>query len=365
MSRVFNFSSGPSMLPEAVLRKAAAQMLDYEGSGQSVMEMSHRSAIFEGILGEAETLLREIMGIPDNYKVLFLQGGAYLQFAMVPLNLLPEGGGADYIESGIWAAKAAEEAEKYGTVNRTASSKDVNYSRIPPLPPPSAGAAYYHITTNNTICGTRYTQLPETGSVPLVADMSSNILSQPVDVSRFGLIYAGAQKNLGPAGTTIVIVREDLLGRHRPCTPMILRYDIHAAHKSVYNTPPCYGIYIIKLVLEDLRSRGGVDAAYIRNTEKAAILYDFLDRSKLFKGTARKEDRSLMNVTFVLPTEDMTAACLKEAEAKGFINLNGHRLVGGLRASIYNAMPAEGVKKLVEFLEDFEARQTKRQPQGA
>jgi phosphoserine aminotransferase len=347
------------MLPEAVLKKAAAQMLDYEGSGQSVMEMSHRSAVFEKIITGAESLLRELLGIPGNYHVLFLQGGAYLQFAMVPLNLLPEGGEADYIESGVWAAKAAEEAEKYGVINRPASSKDKNYSCIPPLPPPSARAAYYHITTNNTICGTRYTSLPETGGVPLVADMSSNILSQPLDISRFGLVYAGAQKNLGPSGTTIVIVREDLLGRHRSLTPTMLRYDIHAENRSLYNTPPCYGIYIIMLVLQDIKNRGGLSAVYERNREKAAILYDFLDRSKLFQGTARKEDRSLMNIPFVLPGEDLTAAFLKEADAKGFINLKGHRLVGGLRASIYNAMPAEGVKKLVELLEDFEARHAK------
>jgi phosphoserine aminotransferase len=347
------------MLPESVLEKAAAQMLDYEGSGQSVMEMSHRSAIFEKIIGDAESLLRELLGIPGNYQVLFLQGGACLQFAMVPLNLLPEGGEADYIESGVWAAKAAEEAEKYGTVNRLASSKDKNYSYIPLLPQPSAKAAYYHITTNNTICGTRYTRMPETGSVPLVADMSSNILSQPVDICRFGLVYAGAQKNLGPAGTTIVIVREDLLGRHRPFTPTMLRYDIHAENKSLYNTPPCYGIYIIRLVLEDIKNHGGVSAAFGRNKEKAALLYDFLDRSELFRGTARTEDRSLMNIPFVLPSEELTRDFLREADAKGFINLKGHRLVGGLRASIYNAMPAEGVERLVALMEDFEARRAK------
>ena len=354
--RVFNFSPGPSMLSEDVLCKAASQMLDYEGSGQSVMEMSHRSPVFEKILSEAESLLRELMGIPDTYRVLFLQGGAWLQFAMVPLNLLPEGGEADYIVTGVWAEKAAEEAEKFGTITRSASSKDKNYSYIPPLPEPSPRAAYRHITTNNTIVGTRYTEIPRAGAIPLVADMSSNILSEPVDVSRFGLIYAGAQKNLGAAGTTIVIVREDLLGRHRPSTPTMLRYDIHAEHKSLFNTPPCYGIYIIKLVLEDIKNRGGLAAVYERNKEKAGILYGFLDRSRLFKPTAEKKDRSLMNIPCVLPSEELTRAFLKEAQAQGCINLAGHRLVGGLRASIYNAMPREGVEKLVALMEDFEAR---------
>jgi phosphoserine aminotransferase len=343
------------MLPESVLKKAAAEMLDV-GSGQSAMEMSHRSPEFEKILADAEGLLRELMAIPDNYKVLFLQGGGYTQFAMVPLNLLPEGGEADYVEAGVWASKAADEAEKYGKVNRLASSKDKNYSYMPsPLPAPSPRADYYHITTNNTIVGTRYTKLPETGSVPLVADMSSNIMSEPVDVKRFGLIYAGAQKNLGPAGAVVVIVREDLLGKHRASTPTMLRYDIHAQSKSLFNTPPCYAVYIIKLVLEDIKSRG-LSTIHETNTEKAKILYDFLDRSKIFRGTAEKKDRSLMNIPFVLPSEELTSAFLKEADAKGFINLKGHRLVGGLRASIYNAMPVEGVKKLVELLEDFEVR---------
>jgi phosphoserine aminotransferase len=300
--------------------------------------------------------LREALNIPNNYKVLFLQGGASLQFSMVPLNLLPEGGAADYVESGIWASKAADEAAKYGKIVRVSSSEDKNYSYFPQMPPPSPGAAYYHITTNNTICGTKSSAVPDTGSVPLIADTSSNIMSEPLDVSRFGLIYAGAQKNLGPAGTTIVIIREDLLGKHRPSTPVILRYDLHAEHKSVYNTPPCYGIYIIKLVLEDLKRRGGLPAMYAYNQEKAKILYDFLDRSKLFKGTAEKKDRSLMNVTCVLPTPELTAAFLKEADAKGFVNLKGHKLVGGLRASIYNAMPIEGVQKLVALMENFETR---------
>lgn len=356
MKRIYNFSAGPSVLPGTVLAKAAEEMTDYRGSGQSVMEMSHRSPVFEEIIGEAESLLREIMEIPKNYKVLFLQGGASLQFAMLPLNLLPEGGSADYVETGVWAAKAAEEAAKYGRVNRAASSGDRNFSYIPETPPPSPGAAYYHITTNNTIYGTRYTKLPETGPVPLVADMSSNILSEPVDVGRFGLIYAGVQKNLGPAGVTLVIIREDLLGRHRPITPTMLRYDIHAESGSLYNTPPCYGIYIVKMVLEELRKEGGIPAMHRRNREKARILYDFLDRSRIFRGTADKKDRSLMNAPFVLPSGDLDKAFLREAEAEGFINLKGHRLVGGMRASIYNAMPAEGVRKLVAFMGDFETR---------
>ncbi|MCL1817679.1 MAG: 3-phosphoserine/phosphohydroxythreonine transaminase [Spirochaetaceae bacterium] len=354
--RVFNFSPGPSMLSEDVLRTAASEMLDYEGSGQSVMEMSHRSPVFEKILRGAESLLRELLGIPDTYRVLFLQGGAWLQFAMVPLNLLPQGGEADYIETGVWAAKAAEEAAKFGSITRSASSKDKNYAYIPALPEVSPRAAYRHITTNNTITGTRYTAIPPAGDCPLVADMSSNILSEPVDVKRFGLIYAGAQKNLGTAGTTIVIAREDLLGRHRPDTPTMLRYDIHAEAGSLFNTPPCYGIYIIKLVLEDIKNRGGLAAAYERNKEKANLLYDFLDRSRLFRPTAEKKDRSLMNIPCVLPTEEMTEAFLKEAEAQGCVNLTGHRLVGGLRASIYNAMPIEGVRKLISVMENFEAR---------
>jgi phosphoserine aminotransferase len=355
MSRVFNFSSGPAMLPETVLRQAAEEMPDYKGSGQSVMEMSHRSAIFGEIVTETENLLREVMNIPKQYKVLFLQGGASLQFSMVPLNLLPEGGSADYAETGSWASKAADEAAKYGKIVKVVSSKDRKFAYIPPAAPPSPGAAYYHITTNNTIYGTRYTAIPDTGSVPLVADMSSNILSEPMDVSRFGLLYAGAQKNLGCAGLTIVIIREDLIGKHRAITPVILRYDLHAENGSRYNTPPCYSIYITKLVLEDLKRRGGVPAAFEQNKAKAGILYDFLDRSRLFRGTAEKEYRSLMNVPYVLPSDELTAVFLKEAAANGFVNLKGHKLAGGLRASIYNAMPVEGVQKLVAFMEDFEA----------
>ncbi len=356
MSRVYNFSAGPSILPETVLKKAAEEMLDYRGSGQSVMEMSHRSPVFEGIIRETEALLRELLSVGDEYAVLFLQGGGSLQFSMVPLNLLPEGGSADYVETGIWAKKAAEEAARYGTVNTVASSKDKNYTYIPETPPPSPGASYYYITMNNTLFGTRYTKLPETGKTVLAADISSNILSEPIDVKKFGLLFAGAQKNLAPAGVTVVIVRKDLLGRHRPSTPTMLRYDIHAENGSLYNTPPCYSIYVMKLVLEELKAAGGLPAVHAINREKAKILYDFLDESKFYRGTAEKAHRSLMNVTFVLPDEKYSKPFTAEAEAKGLVNLKGHRLVGGMRASIYNAMPVEGVRKLVEFMKDFEAR---------
>jgi phosphoserine aminotransferase len=356
MSRVYNFSAGPSVLPEAVLKRAAEEMFDYKGSGQSVMEMSHRSPVFEGILKETKDLFGEILGIPDSHAVLFLQGGASLQFAMVPLNLLPEGGTAEYVETGVWAKKAAEEAAKYGTVKVTASSKSRNFAYIPEVPPASSGSAYLHITTNNTLYGTRFTGLPERGAVPLVADMSSNIMSEPADIGKYDVIYAGAQKNLGPAGVTVVIIRKDLLGRHRPSTPTMLRYDIHAENDSLYNTPPCYGIYIIKLVLEEIKKIGGLPEVYKRNREKAGILYDFLDGSSMFRGTAEKKDRSLMNIPFVTPKEELDKEFLKEAEARGFVNLKGHRLVGGMRASIYNAMPPEGVAKLAAFMKDFETR---------
>jgi len=356
MSRVYNFSAGPSVLPETVLKKAAEEILDYRGSGQSVMEMSHRSPVFEGIIRETEALLRELLSVGDDYAVLFLQGGGSLQFSMVPLNLLPEGGSADYVETGIWAKKAAEEAARYGTVHTVARSKDKNSTYIPATPPPSPGASYYYITMNNTLFGTRYTKIPDTGKTVLAADISSNILSEPLDVKKFGLLFAGAQKNLAPAGVTLVIVRKDLLGRHRPSTPTMLRYDIHAENGSLYNTPPCWSIYIMKLVLEELKAAGGLPAVHKINQEKAKILYDFLDESKFYKGTAEKAHRSLMNVTFVLPDEKYSKPFVAEAEAKGLVNLKGHRLVGGMRASIYNAMPVEGVMKLVEFMKDFEAR---------
>ena len=356
MDRVYNFSAGPSVLPETVLKKAAAEILNYKGSGQSVMEMSHRSPVFEGIIQETEALLRELLQIPEDYTVLFLQGGASLQFSMIPLNLLPENGFADFVETGVWAKKAIEEAQKYGKANIVASSKDKNFSYIPELPPPSPGTAYFHITTNNTIYGTRFTTIPKGSSVPLVADMSSNIMSEPIDVKDFGLLYAGAQKNLAPAGVTLVIIRKNLLGKHRAMTPTMLRYDIHAENGSLYNTPPCWSIYIMKLVLEELKTLGGLPAIHAINQEKAKILYDFLDESKFYRGTAERKCRSLMNIPFVLKDENLDKSFLKEAEAAGFVNLKGHRLVGGMRASLYNAMPVAGVTKLVEFMKGFEAR---------
>jgi phosphoserine aminotransferase len=358
MARVFNFSAGPAVLPESVLTKAAQEMLDYNGCGISVMEMSHRSKEYEGIINGAEALLRKLMNIPANYKVLFLQGGASSQFAMVPLNLLGPNGKADFINTGTWSKKAISEAKRYGKANVVASSEDKNYSYIPVVPAAKFDpqASYVHITTNNTIEGTRFTKLPDVGAVPLVADMSSNILSEPVDVSKFGLIYAGAQKNIGPAGVTVVIIRDDLLGKALDITPTMFNYDIHAKEMSLYNTPPTFGIYIAKLVFEWLLDLGGVPAMEKINIDKAAILYNFLDNSKMFKGTAVKEDRSIMNVPFTLPTDELTDKCLKEAKQNGMVQLKGHRLVGGLRASIYNAMPVAGVEKLVTFLKKFESQ---------
>jgi phosphoserine aminotransferase len=371
--RVYNFSPGPSMLPLPVLERAAAEMTDANGSGQSVMEMSHRSGEFRAIIEKTEALLRELMGIPANYRVLFLQGGASLQFSMIPLNLggaepgIPEQGEggsgrrAVYIDTGVWAKKAADEGAKYLEALVPASSKDRAYSYIPEAPAPDPGCAYYHITLNNTIVGTRWTALPETGAVPLAADISSCVLSEALDVSRFGLLYAGAQKNLGPAGVTMVIIREDLIGRAPPRTPALLRYDIHADEGSMYNTPPCYGIYIIGLVLEWIKKTGGVEAMEKRNREKADILYSCLDESPLFRSPVEKDFRSLMNVPFV-PVErdsarrkEIEARFVREAAAAGLVNLAGHRLVGGMRASIYNAMPVEGVRELVGFIKRFEA----------
>ncbi|MBE7047934.1 MAG: 3-phosphoserine/phosphohydroxythreonine transaminase [Ruminococcaceae bacterium] len=355
MSRVYNFSAGPSMLPEAVLRKASEQMLNYAGTGMSVMEMSHRSADYEAIIQGAEALLRKLMNIPDNYKVLFLQGGASSQFAMIPLNLMKTGK-ADYVITGQWSKKAAQEAEKYGTVNRVASSADKTFSYIPALDPATFDpeADYFHITYNNTIYGTRYTELPDTGNVPLVADISSNILSEPIDVSKFGMLYAGAQKNMGPAGVTVVIIREDLIGNAKEGTPTMFNYQIHADNGSMYNTPPTYGIYVCKLVLEWLEELGGIDAMHEINIKKAKILYDYLDESAMFRGTVEAKDRSLMNVPFVTDSDELNAKFIKEAKAAGFVNLKGHRSVGGMRASIYNAMPTEGVEKLVAFMKEFE-----------
>ena len=345
------------MLPEAVLRRAAGEMLDYQGSGQSVMEMSHRSKVYEGIINSAESLLREVMNIPDNYKVLFLQGGASSQFAMVPMNLMTKNNKADFVITGQWATKAYKEAARYGAANVVASSKDKTFSYIPELDPAAFDkeADYFHICMNNTIYGTKFHTLPDTGSVPLVADISSCILSEPIDVSKFGLLYAGAQKNMAPAGLTVVIIREDLIGHAMDITPTMFDYQIHADNGSMYNTPPCYTIYMAMLVLDWLKNTiGGLDEMKKINEKKAGMLYGFLDASKLFRGTVEPQDRSLMNVPFVTGDEELDKKFVKAAEAEGFVNLKGHRSVGGMRASIYNAMPTEGVEKLVAFMEKFE-----------
>ncbi len=358
MARVYNFSAGPSMLPESVLAKAAAEMLDYEGSGQSVMEMSHRSKVYEGIINGAEALLREVMNIPDNYKVLFLQGGASSQFTMIPMNLMTGSGKADYVLTGQWATKAQKEAARYGEANIVASSKDKTFSYIPKLDPDTftKDADYFHICMNNTIYGTVYHELPQTGDVPLVADISSCILSAPIDVSKFGVLYAGAQKNMAPAGLTVVIIREDLIGKAMDITPTMFNYQTHADNGSMFNTPPCYTIYMAKLVLEWVKNEiGGLDKMLVRNQKKADLLYGFLDSSAMFKGTVVPEDRSLMNVPFITGNDELDAKFVKEATAAGFVNLKGHRSVGGMRASIYNAMPYEGVEKLVAFMKEFEA----------
>ena len=357
MDRVFNFSAGPSCLPLSVLEKAQKELVVYGTSGMSVMEMSHRSSDYQAIIDECEALLRELMGIGDNYKVMFLQGGASTQFAMVPLNLYSEKKKADYVLTGVWAKKAAKEAGRYGNVNIVASSEDKVFNYIPKLDASmfDKDADYVHITMNNTIYGTRYTSLPDVGNVPLVADLSSCILSEEVDVNKFGIIYAGAQKNMAPAGVTVAIVREDLIGKAMDITPTMLNYDIHAENGSMFNTPPTYAIYIMKLVLEWLKGLGGVSEIQKINEYKAGLLYDFLDNSKMFKGTVVKEDRSLMNVPFVTDSEELNAKFIKESKAMGLVNLKGHRSVGGMRASIYNAMPVEGVKALVEFMKKFEA----------
>ena len=356
MARVFNFSAGPAVLPEEVLTEAASEMLDYRGTGMSVMEMSHRSKAYQQIIDEAEADLRELMCIPDNYKVLFLQGGASQQFAMIPMNLM-KNGVADYIITGQWAKKAYEEAKKYGQANAIASSADKTFSYIPDCSdlPVSENADYVYICENNTIYGTKFWELPDTKGKLLVSDVSSCFLSEPVDVSKYGVIYGGVQKNIGPAGVVIVIIREDLIPEDLPANvPTMLRYKTHSDNGSMFNTPPAYGIYICGKVFKWLKKMGGLKAIKEHNEKKAAILYDFLDRSKLFKGTVRKEDRSLMNVPFVTGDEAMDAKFVKAAADAGFVNLKGHRSVGGMRASIYNAMPVEGVEKLVAFMEEFE-----------
>ncbi len=355
MARVFNFSAGPSMLPIEVLERAAAEMTNYENSGMSVMEMSHRSPVYEKIIGEAETLLRKVMEIPENYKVLFLQGGASTQFAAVPLNLMNKNKKADYILSGQFSTKAYKEAQKYGEAKAVASSKDANFSFVPNIKKAdlSPDADYLHICFNNTIYGTKFPYIPETGETPLVADLSSCILSEPVDVKKFGVIYAGAQKNMSAAGLTVVIVREDLLGDARAETPTMLDYKVMADNGSMYNTPPCYCIYILKLVLEWIESLGGLTEMQKRNEKKAALLYDYLDGQNYYVAPVEKSSRSMMNVTFVTGNEELDKKFAKEADAAGLKNLKGHRSVGGMRASIYNAMPYEGVEKLVAFMKKF------------
>ncbi len=356
MNRVYNFSAGPSAMPLEVLERCAAEMVSYGTAGMSVMEMSHRSSSYQEIIDRTESLLRELMGIPENYKVLFLQGGASSQFAMIPLNLLRNSKKADIVLTGAWAKKAYSEGKKYGTMNVVGSSEDKTFSYIPSLDPATftPDADYFYICQNNTIYGTRFAKLPETGNVPLVADLSSCILSEPVDVSKYGLIFAGAQKNMGPAGLTVVIVREDLLGYYQECTPTMFQYDIHVKNGSMYNTPPTYAIYVCMCVLEWVKKLGGLSAMAERNYAKAKLLYDYLDASALFNPTVMGEDRSIMNVPFVTGNADLDAAFVKQATAAGLVNLKGHRSVGGMRASIYNAMDMEGVKKLVDFMKDFE-----------
>ncbi|MBR5220450.1 MAG: 3-phosphoserine/phosphohydroxythreonine transaminase [Clostridia bacterium] len=355
MNRVFNFSAGPSMLPLPVLEKAASELVCYGDSGMSVMEMSHRSPVYEEIIADAQAKLRTLMNIPDNYKVLFLQGGASTQFASVPLNLLNGSGKADYIVSGQFSKKAFDEAQKYGDVKAIASSKDKNFTYIPQITREDIrpDADYVHVCFNNTIYGTKFNYIPDTGDIPLVADMSSCIISEPVDVTKFGVIYAGAQKNMAPAGLTVVIVREDLLGKARPETPVMLDWKTMADNDSMYNTPPCYAIYMAKLVYEWILDMGGLDAMKEYNVKKAAILYNYLDNQDYYIAPVEKDYRSMMNVTFVTGDEALDKKFAKEADAAGIKNIKGHRSVGGMRASIYNAMPIEGVEALVKFMDDF------------
>ena len=356
MSRVYNFSASPAVLPEEVLKEAAEEMLDYRGCGMSVMEMSHRSKMFENIIQEAESDLRDLLEIPDNYKVLFLQGGASQQFAMIPMNLM-KNRVADYIVTGQWAKKAWQEAQKYGKANKIASSEDKTYSYIPDCSdlPISPDADYVYICENNTIYGTKFKKLPNTKGKTLVADVSSCFLSEPVDVSKYGILYGGVQKNIGPAGMVISIIREDLITEDvLPGTPTMLTFKTHADAGSMYNTPNCYCIYMCGKVFKWLKKMGGLSAMKERNEKKAKILYDFLDSSSLFKGTVVPEDRSLMNVPFVTGNKDLDAKFVKEAQEAGLENLKGHRSVGGMRASIYNAMPIEGVETLVNFMKNFE-----------
>lgn len=356
MSRVYNFSAGPSCLPEEVLQQAAAEMLDYKGTGMSVMEMSHRSKPYQAIIDETEALARELMGIPENYKVLFLQGGASLQFAMIPQNLMVNHKRAAFMNTGAWSDKAIKEAKKFGEALVVASSKESTFNYIPEIPAIPENIDYFYICANNTIYGTKFNEFPQTGNVPLIADFSSCIMSEKVDVSKFGLIFAGAQKNLGPAGVCLVIIRDDLVGKAPESTPTMMNYQTHVDNGSMFNTPPTYGIYIMGLVFQWIKKNGGIEAMEKRNREKAALLYDFLDSSSMFKGTVVAKDRSLMNVPFITGNEELDAAFIKEATAAGLVNLKGHRSVGGMRASIYNAMPTEGVRALVDFMKAFEAK---------
>lgn len=344
------------MLPLEALKKAQAELLDYKGSGQSVMEMSHRSKVFDKIIKDAEALFREIMNIPDNYKVLFLQGGASAQFAAVPLNFMNKNNKADYILTGVWAKKAYQEAKKYGNARVVASSEDKTFSYIPKVTKADIDpeADYVYMCMNNTIYGTKYNYIPDTGDVPLIADVSSCFLSEPLDVTKFAMVYGGAQKNIAPAGLVVAIIREDMLGNEMAITPTMLNYKIQADADSLYNTPPCWTIYMCKLVLEWIKDMGGLEGIKANNIKKANLLYDFFEQSKMFSSTVEKEDRSLMNIPFVTGNDELDAKFIKESTEAGFINLKGHRSVGGMRASVYNAMPVEGVEKLVEFMKDFE-----------
>ena len=357
MNRVYNFSAGPAILPENVLKKAAEEMLNYDGSGMSVMEMSHRSKPYQAIIDGAEATLREIMEIPENYKVLFLQGGASSQFAMIPLNLMNKNKKADYVNTGAWSKKAIAEAKRYGEVNVVADSSDKTFSYFPQLDKStfSKDADYFHITNNNTIYGTKIPQLPDTDDIPIIADMSSNILSEELDVSKYGMIYAGAQKNIGMAGLTIVIIREDLIGNAMDFTPTMMNYKTHSDNGSMFNTPPSYAIYIAKLVFEHIKDIGGVKAIQKINYDKSALLYNAIDNSKLFSTTVKNpEERSIMNIPFLTESDDLNAKFIKEATEVGLTTLKGHRSVGGMRASIYNAMPVAGIEKLVDFIKKFD-----------
>jgi len=357
MSRVYNFSAGPTVLPLSVLEQAQKEMTEYKNTGMSVMEMSHRSQAFQEIIDEAKSDLIDIMHIPDNYEVLFLQGGASTQFAMIPLNLISKTGQMDIVNTGTWSTRAIAEAKKYGKVNIVASSEDTNFSYIPTLDKSkfSKDASYFHYVTNNTIYGTRFSEIPDTSGVPIVADMSSNILSQEYDISKFGVIFAGAQKNMGPSGVTVVIIRKDLIGNALDITPTMLDYKIHASKGSMYNTPPTYAIYVCGLVYKWVKQQGGIKSIQAINEEKAQLLYDFLDNSKMFKATVNKKDRSIMNVPFVSGDNNLDAKFIKETTNIGLMNLKGHRSVGGMRASIYNAMSLEGVNTLVNFMKKFES----------